>query len=111
MNETKDFTNLQKREEELFAQFLEKNNKNTDTPTNYDGDKKIKTGITHNDSDINNIKDFLPDFTELENHTKDNAWEKLSVFLHLSFRKDNFIKITAIMIPVISSTISSSFFV
>ena len=83
MNETKDFTNLQKREEELFAQFLEKNNPSADTATIYDGDKKTNTGIAQDDTEIDNIKDFLPDFTNLKNHTGDNAWKKLSVFWQL----------------------------
>jgi len=99
MKETKDSTSLQKREEELFAQFLEKQSQSDDTFEIYD-DKKNKEGITQ-DTEINNIKDFFPDFGELKNHNRDNAWKKLSVFWHLFFRKDNFIKITGIMIPAI----------
>ncbi len=89
MNETKDFEKLQEREEELFAQFLEKTQINTDTDTITDTDE------------INEVKDFLPDFSELKNHRRDNAWKKLSVFWHLFFKKENFVKTSGILVPAV----------
>ncbi len=97
MSERKDFDNLQKREEELFAKFLEKN---ASTAIATDPLYEENTPETK-DGEIDDIKDFLPDFSELKSYQKDNAWKKLSVFFRLFFKKQNFTKTASLLIPLI----------
>ena len=96
MSERKDFDNLEKREEELFKKFLEKSSQSTNAAT------ALKDPVGQGgDGEIGEARDFLPDFSELKKHHRDNAWKKLSVFLALFFKKENFIKISSLLVPLI----------
>ncbi len=92
MVDNKDFKNLQKREEELFKEFLKKTEENS-----------MSNGMAEEKGldDVSSFDDFMPDVSMLKGVHRDDFWKKLSLFFKEMKKKENLRKIFCLAVPFV----------
>ena len=96
MNKEYNLEELSRREEELFARFLEKNQ----TESKNASDTSVATDTKISDSDdtcIESLHDILPDISELKGN--DDVWKGAAKLWHIVRRKENIKKLSCLGVP------------
>ena len=96
MNKEYNLEELSRREEELFARFLEKNQ--TESKNASDTSVAIDTKISDSDDTcIESLHDILPDISELKGN--DDVWKGAAKLWHIVRRKENIKKLSCLGVP------------